>query len=95
LESSFFIASSYTINTLPKPRNEAIKLKEVLAKHFAAIRFSDTITQNRLEQEQKILEAFQKQKGLKAISKPTFAFFNRPWTLPCLCLNEVMIEIEK
>ncbi|MBW8309926.1 MAG: heme-binding protein [Candidatus Paracaedibacteraceae bacterium] len=89
------MASFYAINTLPKPRNEAIKLKEVLAKHFAAIRFSDTITQNRLEQEQKILEAFQRQKGLKAISKPTFVFFNPPWTLPFLRRNEVMFEIEK
>ena len=36
----FIMPSKYTMETLPKPNNAAVKLKEVPGKRFAAIRFS-------------------------------------------------------
>ena len=36
----FVMPSSYTIETLPKPNNPAVKLKEIGAKRYAVIRFS-------------------------------------------------------
>jgi SOUL heme-binding protein len=36
----FIMPSEYTMETLPKPNNPAVKLKEVAAKRFAVIRFS-------------------------------------------------------
>jgi SOUL heme-binding protein len=35
----FVMPSSYTMETLPKPNNPAVKLKEIGAKRYAAIRF--------------------------------------------------------
>ena len=36
----FIMPSKYTMETLPKPNNPAIELKEIPAKRFAVIRFS-------------------------------------------------------
>jgi hypothetical protein len=37
---SFIMPSGYTMGTLPKPHNPAVKLKEIAAKRYAVVRFS-------------------------------------------------------
>ena len=91
----FVMPSAYTMDKLPKPKNEAVKLKEIPAKRYAVIRFSGMGNSKRLEQEQASLEAFIAEKHLKPLAAAIFAFFNPPWTLPFLRRNEVMIEISK
>jgi len=89
----FVMPSSYTMQTLPKPNNAEVILKEVAGKRFAAIRFSGLPKPMSLEEHTKELEAFIQANNLQAVSEPTYAFFNPPWTLPFLRRNEVMIEI--
>jgi hypothetical protein len=91
----FVMPSSYTMQTLPKPNNEVVILKEIAGKRFAVIRFSGRPKQDDLDNRTNELEAFIEDKKLQAISKPTYAFFNPPWTLPFLRRNEVMIEIAR
>ena len=91
----FVMPSSHTMESLPKPNNPDVVLKDVAGKRFAVIRFSGRAKTKSLEERTKDLQAFIENKQLKAISKPTYAFFNPPWTLPFLRRNEVMIEVEK
>jgi hypothetical protein len=91
----FVMPSSYTMQTLPKPYNSDVILKEVAGKRFAVIRFSGLANSNSLEAHTKELEAFIQARKSHAISEPTYAFFNPPWTLPFLRRNEVMIEISR
>jgi len=91
----FIMPSSYTIATLPKPNNEAVKLKEIPPKRYVVIRFSGIGNQKRIDQEQEKLEAFITKQGLTPIAQSTYAFFSPPWTLPFFRRNEVMIEIKK
>jgi hypothetical protein len=91
----FVMPSSYTMQTLPKPNNSDVILKEVAGKRFAVIRFSGLANSNSLEAHTKELEAFIQARNSQAISEPTYAFFNPPWTLPFLRRNEVMIEISR
>lgn len=91
----FVMPSAYKIDTLPKPRNKAVKLKEISGKRFAVIRFSGLASQEKLDKEQKNLERFITQHALTPIGQPTYAFYNPPWTLPFFRRNEVMIEIQK
>ena len=91
----FVMPSEYTIEKLPKPNNEAVKLIEIPAKRYAAIRFSGVPSQQRLKQEQGTLDTFIAEQGLKAVAAHTYAFFNPPWTLPFFRRNEVMVEIEQ
>ena len=89
----FIMPSSYTMETLPKPNNPAVELKEVGAKRYAVIRFSGMAGENNLKRRTKELNAFISAKKLTPLSAPTYAFYNPPWTLPFLRRNEVMVEI--
>jgi SOUL heme-binding protein len=89
----FIMPSSYTMDTLPKPNDPAVTLKEIGAKRFAVIRFSGTAGEDCLKRHTKELNDFISAKILKALSPPTYAFYNPPWTLPFLRHNEVMVEL--
>ena len=89
----FIMPSKYTMETLPKPNNAAVKLKEVPGKRFAVIRFSGMGGKESLDRHTKELEEFLSTKNLTPLSRPTYAFYNPPWTLPFLRRNEVLVEI--
>ena len=91
----FVMPASYTLETLPKPNNNAVKLKQIAGKRFAVIRFSGMGKNDNLAKHTKLLKEFIDAHQLKALSAPAYAFFNPPWTLPFLRRNEVMIEIAK
>lgn len=89
----FVMPASYTLETLPKPNNPAVKLKEVKGRRFAVIRFSGGSGEENLKKHQHALLEFISAQKLSALSEPTYAFYNPPWTLPFLRRNEVMVEI--
>ena len=91
----FIMPASYTLDTLPKPKNPAVVLKEVKAKRFAVIRFSGMAGERSLKRHTDQLNAFLQSQKINAQSSPTYAFYNPPWTLPFLRRNEVMIEVER
>ena len=89
----FVMPSDYTMQTLPKPNNSEVILREIAGKRFAVIRFSGLARARSLAAHTKELEAFILENNLQAASEPVYAFFNPPWTLPFLRRNEVMIEV--
>ena len=91
----FVMPSEYTMQTLPKPNNPDVRLKEIAGKRFAAIRFSGLARPKSLEKHTKELEAFIQSRNLETHSGAIYAFFNPPWTPPFLRRNEVMIEIDR
>jgi len=92
---SFVMPSEYTIDTLPKPVNDRVTLKEIPAKTFAAITFSGTNSDENVKAHEKILLEYVEANDLSVISTPKYAFYNPPWTLPPMRRNEVMIEIRE
>ncbi|MGB7934572.1 MAG: heme-binding protein, partial [Gammaproteobacteria bacterium] len=87
--------SSYTIETLPRPNNPAVEVKEIGATRYVVISFSGMAGEDSLRRRTQELNAFINAKKLTPISTPTYAFYNPPWTLPFLRRNEVMVEIRK
>lgn len=90
----FMMPSSFTLETLPKPNNDAIILRQEPEKKAAAIRFSGTWGTRNLAKNKKKLDAFLSQNGLKPSSEVIYAFYNSPFTLPFLRRNELMYVLE-
>jgi DNA gyrase inhibitor GyrI len=91
----FVMPANYTIDTLPQPNNDTVKLEQIPSKRFAVVRFSGTASEDSLQIHTHALNRFIKDHALNALAQPTYAFFNPPWTLPFLRRNEVMVEIAK
>lgn len=89
----FVMPSNYTMETLPKPNNPEVRLKQLPSSRYVVVRFSGMAGSESLKERNAVLESFISRNHLQAISQPTYAFFNPPWTLPFLRRNEVMIEI--
>lgn len=89
----FVMPSKHTMESLPVPKNPAVKIKQMPSKRFAAIRFSGLPNNGKLRKQTARLEKLISKKELNAISVPSYAFYNPPWTLPFLRRNEVLIEI--
>ena len=89
----FVMPTSYTMETLPKPNNDAVKLVEIPGKRFAVIRFSGMAGEDSLKDHSDELNNFIAENKLNAMSPPSYAFYNPPWTLPFLRRNEVIIEV--
>lgn len=91
----FFMPRDYSIQTLPKPNNNLVALKELPPKRLAVIRFSNFANEKSLQKHTVLLEEFIKERKLHVLSSPIYAFFNPPWTLPFFRRNEVMVELKK
>lgn len=89
----FFMPANYTMQTLPKPNNPSVKLKEIEAKRFAAIKFSGLANPDSLKSQTDQLTAYLAANKKGSVGAPTYAFYNPPWTLPFLRRNEVLIEL--
>lgn len=89
----FVMPSSYSLETLPKPNNPQVMLREIPAKRFAVIQFSGMGRDASLEHHTAALNDFVKANDLTPASQPTYAFYNPPWTLPFLRRNEILIEL--
>ncbi len=92
---SFVMPAEYHLETLPKPNNEVIKLSQVPAKRFIAIRFSGRNSESTIAKYEKQLVQHIEANQIQTLGPPKYAFYNPPWTLPFLRRNEVMFEINE
>lgn len=90
---SFVMPSAYTLNSLPKPLNPKVQLREIPAVKRAVIQFSGFYNAQKVADKTLELEQWMKTRNLEAASAPKFARYNPPWTLPFMRRNEVMIDV--
>ena len=92
---SFVMPSEYSMESLPVPNNNRVRLKEILAKKFVVIEFSGSNSNENVIGHENQLMKYIKANQINIIGSPKYAFYNAPWTLPFLRRNEVMIEIKE
>lgn len=92
---SFVMPSEYSMETLPKPGNDRVTLKEIPAKQFVVITFSGMNYDANMRKHEDRLMQYVKANDISVVGSPKYAFYNPPWTLPFMRRNEVMIEIEQ
>jgi hypothetical protein len=89
----FVMPADYTMDTLPKPKDDQVKIISVPSYDAAVIRFSGLAGDSVLRDREQQLADFVASSGRAALSIPTYAFYNPPWTLPFLRRNEVMVTL--
>lgn len=87
----FVMPGQYTLETLPKPNNPLVTLREVPTSNYAVIRFSGFAGEDKVAKRAADLMTWLDSKGITPIGKPELARYNPPWTLPFLRRNEVMV----
>ena len=89
----FVMPAEYTMETLPKPNNSQVKIREISGRKVAVIRFSGLVNEEKTAQKTKELQDWMASKKLEALnSEPELARYNPPWTLPFLRRNEIIIQ---
>lgn len=90
----FVMPRQYTLQTLPKPNNLQVTIRQIPSQKFAVIRFSGLVGEEKMAEKAAELNQWIAQKKLKVLSEPELARYNPPWTLPFLRRNELMVEVE-
>ena len=91
---TFVMPAKYTMETLPEPLDDRVKLKAVPGQLIAALKYSGTWSKDRYEEKKIRLQALIRQKNLKPAGEPIFARYNPPFMPWFLRRNEVLIPVE-
>jgi len=91
---SFVMPFEYTLDTLPRPNNPAVKIVQQNERKMAVLRFSWYRGEERVANKKQELLSLLERDGIEAKGKPEYAGYNAPFSAPWLNRNEVMIEVE-
>ncbi len=91
---AFSMPPEWTLATLPKPANPAIRVYEQPSRKVAAIRFSGRAGDRMLRDKEALLTAWLVENGITATGPAEYAFYNDPWVIGPLRRNEVLIPVE-
>ena len=90
---SFVMPSQYSMETLPKPLNPTVRLRQIPATKRAVITFSGFYNPQKVAEKTLELESWMRARNIQANGSPHFARYNPPWTLPFMRRNEVMLNV--
>ena len=90
---TFVMERKYTLQTLPVPNDDRIRIRTVPERTMAVRRYSGRWTEDKYLQNEKSLQLALDANGIQTIGLPVLARYNSPFSLPFMRRNEVMIEI--
>ena len=90
---SFIMPSKFSIDTIPNPINDRIKIIQIPSKRYAVVTFSGRSTEENLTTHTNELEKYINGSNYSKAGNAKYAFYNPPWTLPFLRRNEVQFEL--
>ena len=91
---AFVLPADYTLETVPLPENQLVRIREVPERRLAVIRFSGFATDALMDEKRKELVSLLDRDGLQPVGASLMAYYNPPWTPPFMRRNEVMFAIE-
>ena len=91
---SFMMPKSYTLSSLPQPKDSSVVLRQVPARKVAVIRYSGTWSVENYSRHKSELEAWMRKTGLTKSGAEMWARYNPPFTPWFLRRNEVLIPID-
>lgn len=91
----FFMPAQWTLDTLPEPNNNAVKLVAVPAENFAVLRFTGDRGPSAVASRTEELLGLLEDTEFAPAGPPVAWFYDPPWTLPCLRRNEVAVPVSR
>ena len=92
---TFLMPAEYTLETLPEPNDNRVKLKADPGRLMAAVRYSGTWSEDGYEENMALLEEYIQKRGLTKAGDPVWARYDPPFMPWFLRRNEVLIPVEK
>ena len=90
---SFMMPASYSMETLPIPDDQNIKLRQVPARRVAAVRYSGFWSEEKYLHYKEKLEKWIKDNHFTVTGEPVWARYNAPFTLWFMRRNEILIPV--
>lgn len=90
---AFVMERKYTMDSLPKPTDDRVRIREIPARTMAVREYAGRWTQGNYEDNEAKLREALEANGIPAIGKPILARYNSPFSPPFLRRNEVMYEV--
>ncbi len=90
---SFMMPAEFTMDSIPKPSNPAVKLREIPAHRMAAVRYSGRWTEKRYQSHLESLMGWVDAEGLAVSGEPVFARYNGPFTPWFMRRNEILLPV--
>ncbi|MFT5484208.1 MAG: hypothetical protein ACI9GW_002871 [Halieaceae bacterium] len=94
-EMAFTMPGSYTLDTLPIPDDDGVRLMEIPQRTVAVIAFSGWATRSKIDRYTEKLTRIVESHNLEQASVLMLNQYNPPWTPPFMRRNEVMLEIKR
>jgi hypothetical protein len=91
---SFVMPAEYTMESIPKPINPQVQLRQIPAVKKAVISFTGFYNEKKVAEKTLELEQWMKARNLHPSGVSNFARYNPPWTLPFMRRNEVMFNLQ-
>lgn len=90
---SFMMPASYSLETLPSPKDPNITLRRVPARHMAAVTYSGLWNEKNYRQNKEQLDAWINKNGFRVIGEPIWARYNPPFMPWFLRRNEILVPV--
>jgi len=90
---SFMMPASYSLETLPRPRDDKVAIRQVAAQRMAVVTYSGTWSQANYEESKQALEAWMAANDLKVVGEAVWARYNAPFSLWFLRRNEIQFPV--
>ena len=90
---TFMMPAKYSLETLPEPTDEKVRLRAIPARRMAAVQYSGTWSRQRYERNLARLREWMKAQGLAAAGEPVWARYNAPFTPWFLRRNEILMPL--
>jgi hypothetical protein len=90
---SFMMPKSYTLSTLPQPKDASVTLRQIPAQQMAVIRYSGTWSEKNYLSHKSELEAWIHKMGLTTTGDAVWARYNPPFMPWFLRRNEILIPV--
>jgi DNA gyrase inhibitor GyrI len=92
-EMSFVMPKTVAASGAPAPKATEVNVSKRPAGRYAVLRFSGSRSQANEQEALGKLREWMKGRKLKEAGKPTFAYFDPPWTPSPMRRNEVMLSV--